>query len=129
MQLYIDTLKRVSINTSKGTAMKLNITSRGSEYSCWSAAWNNTWKVGDTYDVETEERFYNGKTYVNIKGLSNGAVVKSSSNNSAQPNQAVDILNKINSNLEKIVAHIQGNAVDNVKAKLGAIQSDDDIPF
>lgn len=130
MQLYIDKIDRSkTINTQYGSKVQVGVKSRGKWYSCLSAAWNNSWKEGDTIDVETQDRHVNGKVYVNITGLATGAIVKSSSNNSAQPNQAVDILNKINSNLEKIVAHIQGNAVDNVKAKLGAIQSDDDIPF
>lgn len=69
MRLKIDKISRKEINTTRGLSWKLSIFSGNQWYGAWAADWNAGWREGQTIDVELKTRQFNGKTYTDIKGL------------------------------------------------------------
>ncbi len=67
MKLKIERISRKEITTQRGKSWKLSILSGGEWYSAWAGDWNQSWREGQTIDVEVQDKSgNNGVVYHNI---------------------------------------------------------------
>ena len=91
---------------------KVTIQANEKWYSCFQGQWNSGWKVGDTIEVEVEEKEFNGNTYYNIKAPNKGGFGGNT--------QAIEgLLGSIDAKLSRLIELAQKKTAD----------PSEDIPF